>query len=219
MGKDIFLSVGGIANDEQEAFVQAVESRLRSEGLTPNTVGRNTFSVDAPLKTVEKLMERCVGTVVLALERTYFPNGVEKRGGDNEKAISDIAIPTPWNHIEAAMAYTRGMPLLVIVQEGLRDEGLLEHGYDWYVQNTPLDKAYLNSTQFNGVLSSWKEKIETNPQSLIEVSTNALSDPSKMTIGQIVGILKPSHLWSVIVALCAALVAAFSLGAQLFPSV
>ena len=69
---DVFVSVGGTANEAQENFVRAVEERLRSEGLIPHTVGRNTFSADAPLKTVEQLMDKCAGAVVLALERTYF---------------------------------------------------------------------------------------------------------------------------------------------------
>ncbi|WP_419271536.1 hypothetical protein [Paracoccus sp. T5] len=125
MREQIFLSVGGTSNVDQERFVQAVENRLRAEGLSPNTVGQNTFSVDAPLKTVEGLMDRCAGMVVLALERSFFPEGLEKRGGDKEKPVSNIVLPTPWNHIEATMAYSRRLPLLVIVQEGLKHEGLL----------------------------------------------------------------------------------------------
>ncbi|MEO1225086.1 MAG: hypothetical protein AAFX92_12735 [Pseudomonadota bacterium] len=215
MAKEIFLSVGGTANDEQERFVQAVENRLRAEGLTPNTVGRNTFSVDAPLRTVEHLMDRCCGTVVLALERSYFPEGVEKRGGKNEKRVMDVALPTPWNHIEAAMSYSRSLPLLVIVQEGLKHEGLLEPGYDWYVQTIPLDEAHLSSPQFNGVLSSWKHKVETRTAASPNRSSNEPNDVARMTIGQLVGSLKPAHLWSVLVALCAVIAGAFSLGAQL----
>lgn len=32
---NVFVSVGGTATDSQEAFVRAVEDRLRSEGLVP----------------------------------------------------------------------------------------------------------------------------------------------------------------------------------------
>jgi hypothetical protein len=168
MQKDIFLSVGGTANQEQEEFVQALEERLRAEGLVPNTVGRNTFSADAPLKTVESLMEKCVGTVVVALERSYFPSGLEKRGGTNEKELFETRLATPWNQIEAAMSYCRGLPLLVIVDESLKREGLLEPGYDWYVQTVPLEITHLNTPEFNGVLASWKKKIEA-----------IISEPSK----------------------------------------
>ena len=60
---NIFVSVGGTSTNQQEEFVRAVEDRLRSEGPIPHTVGRNTFSADAPLITVTELIQRCSGTV------------------------------------------------------------------------------------------------------------------------------------------------------------
>ena len=54
--KLIFVSVGATATAEQESFVRLIEDRLRSESLTPKTVGRNTFSADAPLKAITELM-------------------------------------------------------------------------------------------------------------------------------------------------------------------
>ena len=62
------------------------------------------------------------------------------------------------------MAYSRNLPLMVIVEEGLRSEGLLERGYDWYVQRVPLDTTFLNTNEFNGILASWKNKITARPQ-------------------------------------------------------
>jgi hypothetical protein len=53
---NVFVSVGGIATEQHGTFVRAVEDRPRSEGLVPHTVGRNTFSADAPLKTVTELL-------------------------------------------------------------------------------------------------------------------------------------------------------------------
>jgi hypothetical protein len=156
---NVFLSVGGTISEKQESFVRAVEDRLRSEGLVPHTVGRNAFGMDAPLKTVTDLMDKCVGCLVIALERSYFPSGMEKRGGPKEAPLSNVKLPTPWNQIEAAMAYSRGLPLMVVVEDGLRGEGLLERGYDWYVQSVTPEPASLHSNEFNGVLASWKLKM------------------------------------------------------------
>lgn len=108
---NVFVSVGDTATDEQEMFVRAVEDRLRSEGLVPHTVGRNTFSSDAPLKTITDLLDRCAGTVVIALERTYFASGTERRGGPKESRLSDVRLPTPWNQIEAADGIHAGAPI------------------------------------------------------------------------------------------------------------
>ncbi|TRW94800.1 hypothetical protein FNJ84_18205 [Paracoccus sp. M683] len=213
MTKNVFLSVGGTANEAQEKFVAALEARLRAEGLVPNTVGRNTFSADAPLKTVENLMSSCDGTIVLALERTLLERGVERRGGPKERALSGVRFATPWNQIEAAMSYAYGKPLLVIVEDGVKAEGLLEPGYDWYVQSVPLETASLNSIEFNGVLASWKQKISALPGK----EKPAAPSPGDMTIAELVGAMKPKQLWSLIGVASGVVAGAFAFGAKLLP--
>jgi len=210
--RNIFLSVGATANDQQEAFVRAVEERLRSEGLNPQTVGRNAFSSDAPLKKVNELFDGCQGAVVIALERTFFPAGVEKRGGPNEAQLSNIRLPTPWNQIEAAMAYSRRLPLMVIVESGIKSEGLLERGNDWYVQSIKPVPSSLTTNEFNGVLADWKSKVNS-------YQANAANDPSPkspadLTMRELIGGLRPGQLWGGLVGLAALVAGAFALGAK-----
>jgi hypothetical protein len=207
---NVFISVGGTATDKQETFIRAVEDRLRSEGLVPHTVGRNTFSTDAPLKTVTELLDKCAGTLVIALERTYFASGVEKRGGPKQATLSDVRLPTAWNQIEAAMAYSRGHPLMIVVEQGLKSEGLLERGNDWYVQSAQADPAALNTLEFNGVLASWKEKmlrVQAKPRSI---------KPSELTLAELWAGLTAAQLWSVLASLAALAGGAFALGAKVF---
>jgi hypothetical protein len=159
--RNIFVSVGATSNDEQETFVRAVEDRLRSEGLIPQTVGRNTFSSEAPFKKIVGLLDSCHGAVVIALERSFFPSVVDKRGGPIETQLSNIKLPTPWNQIEAAMAYSRRLPLMVLAESGLKSGGLLERGYDWYVQWIKPVPSALTTNEFNGVLADWKSKLDS----------------------------------------------------------
>jgi hypothetical protein len=193
MNNKIFLSVGGVANEEQEAFIKLVEDRLRAEGLVPHTVGRNTFSSDAPLKTVMRLLDECSGTVVIALERLYFAEGMEKRHGPSQRKLSEVKISTPWNQIEAAMAYNKGHPLLVIVEEGLRTDGLLEKGYDWYIQSMRPISAALATQEFNGVLASWKAKVLAQ-----KVDAAPAIQVAELTIGKIVSSMKFTQFWAAI---------------------
>ena len=215
----VFVSVGGTATAEQEAFVRSIEDRLRTESLVPKTVGRNTFSADAPLKAITELMEHCSGIVVIALERSYFPAGLDKRGGPRQASLADVRLPTPWNHIEAAMAYTKHLPLLVIVEAGLKAEGLLEPGYDWYVQTLPLEAAALASNEFNGVLADWKEKVlaRTPAAGATAPRRPQALNPAELSIADLLGALRPVQLWSVVIALTGLLAGAFSLGARLVP--
>jgi hypothetical protein len=139
--------------------------------------------------------------------------GVERPGSAKEKSLSDVSFPTAWNQIEAAMAYSCGLPLLVLVDERLRRDGLLEKGNDWYVQDLKLDPLSLNFPEFTGVLDSWRSRLR---MSTAAPTHQTKFDPSNMTIAQIVGALKPAQLWAALAATVAALAGAFALGAKLF---
>lgn len=204
---DVFVSVGTGLSAEQEAFVSAVEARLKAVGCSPCTIGRNTFSTDTPLRAVVDLMDRSSGVVVIALERYWFDQGIERRGATKEKPLSNVSLPTSWNQIEAAMAYSRGLPLLVLVDERLRCDGLLEKGNDWFVHELRIDPSSLNSAAFHGLLDSWQQRLassRTKPKLTI--------DPSKMSIASLLGALSVAQLWALICALAVLLTAAFTAG-------
>ncbi|MDB5280030.1 MAG: hypothetical protein JWR61_4985 [Ferruginibacter sp.] len=107
----VFISVGGTANSQQEDFVKLIEDRLKSEDLIPSTVGRNNFSADSPLKAVKELMNDCSGILIIALERTFFERGVEKRGGPQQINLNETRFATPWNQI-IAWSFPDGESLL-----------------------------------------------------------------------------------------------------------
>lgn len=208
---DVFVSVGSTANEAQEAFVRAVEERLRAEGLVPHTVGRNHFSDESPFRAVGSLMERCAGVVVIALERLHIEQGSEKRGGPKQAVLVNQKLATAWNQIEATLGYSRGLPLLVLLEQGVRPDGLLEKGFDWYVQTVELSTASLASSEFNGVLASWKTKLGASRRSAV---SPPLPDPAQMTVAQLLGALKPTQLWALLGTVGGLLAGAFALGAK-----
>lgn len=143
MSIDVFISVGRNSKPEHEKFISEIEQFLRNNGINPRAVGRTDFSSIQPLKFIEKVMNECSGTVVIAFERIHIDQGFEKRSTNAEKPLSNVNITTVWNQIEPAMAYVLGHPLLVIVENGIRSEGLLEVGYDWYVQWVDIEASAL----------------------------------------------------------------------------
>jgi hypothetical protein len=199
-GTKIFVSVGQVANDQQDQFIRSIEDRLRAEALIPQTVGRNVFSADRPLITIKECMDSCSGVVVVALERKFFSSGIERRGGPRETKLADIKLATPWNQIEAAMAYDRGIPLMVIVEEGVTEEGLLERGNDWYVQTVKPEPSALTSAEFNGVLASWKDKVQQRKLSTAKPASAAKPVLSDLTIRDLMTGLKPAQVWGLLVA-------------------
>lgn len=161
MSLDIFLSVGRAATPQQEKFVEATQSLLRANGFNPRTVGRTDFESEKPLKTILDVMQECRGTVVIAFERIHFERGTELAGGENATALENVSLPTVWNQIEAGMAYALGHPLLAIAESRLRNEGLLEKGYDWFVEWVELDIPSLEERNFTEAFKAWKKRVES----------------------------------------------------------
>lgn len=157
----IFLSVGRTFTDAQEQFVLRIEDYLRAQGLTPQTVGRSYFSSQQPLKAINILMNECAGTIVVALERTFFPQAIDRPGSPKEQIATNTRLPTVWNQIEAAMAYVRGHPLLLLVEHGLKSEGLLEKGYDWYVLWVDIQRMPFSDPESAGVFADWKQRLSS----------------------------------------------------------
>jgi hypothetical protein len=159
------------------------------------------------------MMSQCCGTVVIAFERMHIAQGTERRGTSEEKRLDDIRTPTVWNQIEAGMAYQRGHPLLVIVENSLREEGL--RGYDWWVQSVPLGPAALQRNEFAGVFADWKRRVEDFAGQKVESSSSKV-DVDRLTVVEIVRALTPAQLWSILLAIGILLAAtaglAFKLG-------
>ncbi len=202
---NVYISVGSKGNPKQEEFVRSVESYIAAQGLAPITVGRNYFKNAQPLKTVLECMRNACGVVVVAFERTYTPSGVERRGSTAEEPFSERKLPTIWNQIEAALAYSMGRPLLVLAEKGLHAEGLLETSFDWYVQSVDLDPRCLSEPQFLEVFRDWKERCTTTFDSAPPAP--AVVDPIKLTVGQLLSSLTTPQLWALLVATVSALAA------------
>jgi hypothetical protein len=161
-GITVFVSVGRTSTPEQEEFVSAIETHMVARGLVPQAVGRNYWSSQQPLRAIDELMSQCSGVAIVGFERLRVVQAIDRRGSDNERQMNDFALPTVWNQVEAAMAYARGLPLLVLMQEELRAEGLLEAGYDWYVKRMRLGAACTNDREFCGVFDDWRARVESH---------------------------------------------------------
>jgi hypothetical protein len=159
LNPDVFLSLGAPSTPRHEAFVAACEDLLREHGLRPRALGRSEWSQERPLKHIRRVMSECAGTLVLAYERIHVAAGREKRGHPHERELSDVILPSVWNQVEAGMAYEMGHPLLVVVEEGLREEGLLEDGHDWILQRVPLDRAALEGPGFLEAFEQWAQQV------------------------------------------------------------
>lgn len=194
----VFISKGSVATEEQRDFIDGVLDTLKTVGLSPRVMNENEWSHEQPLQAIKKVIKECNGAVIIAFSRTIFKEGIELRDGGNRE-LKEIALPTPWNHIEAAMAYSFDLPLLVVAENGLKPEGLIEQNYDWSVYWTDLNSQTVKSDKFKGFLLSWKKSVEnfdTNKK-------KGVIEPGKLKVGELIKSLTLAQFWKIGAAIIA----------------
>ena len=204
----VFLSCGAPYTQEQESFISAVEKYLHNQDCETQTAGRNSFSVDQPVKFARNLISGCDGIVVIAFERVRIDKGRDKPGSQDEKPLDCRSLPTVWNHMEAAMGYAQDLPILTLVASGLYREGMLSDRFEWFAQEVELTPDYLSTDQFNQVFKDWLSRIDE--RKIRRHGTKVV--PSELKMGDLIKALTPPQFWGIIVAALTAAVAIFSLG-------
>ena len=162
----IFLSYPKPFKREQERFVEAVTEFLEERGYEPRTLGVTDYDMNAPLTAIRRLMLESNGILTIAFRRTLVELGTSKPDSD----LKEESIPlknqwftSPWCHIEPAMAYQIGLPILVLREKGVVADGILEKGVTGtYLPEFDLSvpvKRYLNSQEWKQIIGMWEGKV------------------------------------------------------------
>ncbi len=65
-------------------------------------------------------MAECQGAIILGLRQINVLDAVLKEGTIQEsRSMPSNFLPTPWNQIEAGMAFMLGLPTLIIKEDGV----------------------------------------------------------------------------------------------------
>lgn len=160
MGKrDIFVSRPSTRNRKQEQFLGHLDDLLEDRGLRPVVVGQTEYPNTAPIQAVRDRMNECEGALILGLEQLHVVEGLAKPGANEEVNVEDLHLPTPWNHIEAGMAFILELPILIIKEEGI-EGGVFDVGSsDLYIHQATMTKDWLDSREFTQPFNEWYDEI------------------------------------------------------------
>ena len=160
----VFLSFPKPHLNGQDGFIHKVSQFLQNRGFEPRTLGVTDYDMSAPLTAIRRLMLESNGLVTIAFRRTKVKEAVEREGAEladqKEETVRDVWFTSPWCHIEPAMAYQLGLPILIFREKDVLAEGILEQGVvGYYMPEFDLSKDiddYLNSAQWKDVLGRWE---------------------------------------------------------------
>lgn len=153
---DIFLSRPNWLESRFESGMSTFCARLTDAGLNPRTLGQSDYPISAPLDEVLAMLTECKGAIILGYPQISIVAGTVKA----EPVKAAIELATEWNHIEAALAYARQMPLMIVHHVGI-GRGVFERGVmSSFVYTADLaNPLWAHASELNGALATWKSRV------------------------------------------------------------
>jgi hypothetical protein len=147
----------------QDEFIDSIKTILDSKGFLARTLGVTDYDMEEPLTAIRRLMLECNGVITIAFRRTLIIEGTIRSTSDNgetETSLKNIWLTSPYSHIEPAMAFQVGLPVLILREKGVIADGVLEKGIiGTYLPEFNLDmevEKYLLSNEWNQILGKWE---------------------------------------------------------------
>jgi len=152
---DVFVSRPTWVSEEFEEGLNSFTTLINNMGLQPRTLGVTDYPSKSPLDEVIEIMDSCKGAIILGYPQLEAKEGTLKGSPIN----SNLVLATEWNHIEAALAYSAGLPLLILhhtsISRGIFDRGVLNaflHSVDFSTPNWSMQPSV------NGAITKWKKQ-------------------------------------------------------------
>lgn len=170
MSINIFLSRPTPYNDMQKLFLAKVTHHLKCRGLAPRTIGDTDYGRE-PMPHIRAVMTDCNGLLGLALRRFKVIKGVDRPDAVADQFLHVRAdanltwLTTPYIHLESAIAFHIGLPILLLVEKDVVKEGALEAGI-MGVHPPEVDLAsercmddFLASQQWQQLVNTWEGEV------------------------------------------------------------
>jgi hypothetical protein len=184
----IFVSRPTWVSSEFEAGLDTFLKSLAHMELIPRTLGSTDYPSKAPLDEVIEIMDECQGAIILGYPQIKITGGSIKE----TPLERELILATEWNHIEAALAYSKSLPLLVIhhttVSRGIFDRGVMNAFIHTIDLTSP---TWSMNTSLDGAITKWKEYCKSGNSNFLASPT---IDPTKPTCPNCTTKAKPIYL-------------------------
>ena len=157
----VFVSSPRALSPTQRRTRQRIFRLLDDLNLEPRALGQSDYPTQLPLREIHTIARHCSGAVILGFEQIRADKGTIKPGTPKQVPITKpISFPTPWNHIEAVILFSMGLPMLVFrepsISGGIFDTGVT----DAFIHTMPeanLSKS--ERTALQDVFLKWQSNV------------------------------------------------------------
>ena len=137
---------------------------LDRANLEPRALGKSDYPTEFPLREVLSIAKHCSGGVILGFEQIFLESGASKRGTpQSKKYTSPMPLPTPWNHLEAGILYSLGLPILVFKEDGISG-GVFDPGVsDVFIHRMPESPiSRIDRKALSDVFQKWQARVRSH---------------------------------------------------------
>lgn len=149
-------------NPAQTASAEMIHTLVRRYKLEWRALGRSDYPNDLPLKEVLRMIRHCSGGIILGFEQFRMTGG-QVRPGSPRATTADMSFPTPWNHLEAGILYSAGLPLMIFREPDVRG-GVFDVGStEVFIHPMPTETMPKQSRDdLDSVFQNWVAKVRTH---------------------------------------------------------
>ncbi|ATW26722.1 hypothetical protein [Candidatus Formimonas warabiya] len=159
-----FLSYPQPYLKKQFDFMNYIKRYLLDRGIETRTLGVTDYDMEEPLTAIRRLMLESNGLLTIAFRRAQIEKGTGKPNPDiesvREYSLDNKWLTSPYCHIEPAMAFQIGLPILIFREEGVIADGILEKGVTGtYLPEFNLDYGvdkYFESEEWKQLIGKWE---------------------------------------------------------------
>lgn len=132
----IFLSRPNPFNERQQLFLDKLVAKLKSLNMEPITLQADNYDLSDSMNYLKEMIKKCYGAIIIGFKQIFIESGTKKKGGKKDSRffypqeinVSGQALTSPFCHIEGTIALLNDLPLLIMNERGLREEGIVTGG-------------------------------------------------------------------------------------------
>ena len=164
----IFISVtdNRHLDERRKSLKRAIIRFIKNQGFEVTGFEPEQFGAGLPTNreswTVDRAKERirrCDGVLILALARLH----VRIFRSEDETKIKDAGwistLPTPYNHLEGALALAQELPVLIIHEEGMDRNGIFDSGIKPTIIPANAGPAFTRSRSLKADFRTWADQV------------------------------------------------------------
>lgn len=166
----VFLSRPNPFLKNQNTFLSKLKELLANYDIETITLRADNYDLTDSINYLKGMIKQCYGIVIVGFKQIFIDQGIKKKDaiGDplffrsKEEDISGQALTSPFCHIEGTIGILNDLPLLIINELGVREEGIIKGG-KFSSKTKPFDlsniEGFFNDDTVQKQISVWVGKV------------------------------------------------------------